>query len=186
MRQLLRYPVTYFSSLNILDNKAFILESNTLAAWQKVQHCHIRHWGMPKRHSQAWMLQLGPGAHKMSVISRVDTDGTIQPQTIRDYFHLGKFKNSNQKQQCRPKPLIVKFIRSANVSSILSKRWSLQQPFSINLTSAIECSHDSNLMKERWSLIQSGTDCKYIKIQNSRIYIHNELHGQINGTTGEF
>lgn len=34
--------------------------------------------------------------HIMSVISWVDTDGTIQPQSIRDHFCLGKFKNSSQ------------------------------------------------------------------------------------------
>ena len=47
------------------------------------------------------------------------------------------------------------------MSSILSKRWSLQQPNPTN----------STLMKERWSLIQSGTDRKYIKIHNS-IFMH--------------
>ena len=35
MRQLLRYPVTYLSSLNMLDNKTLILESNTLASQTK-------------------------------------------------------------------------------------------------------------------------------------------------------
>ena len=49
-----------------------------------------------------------------------------------------------------------------------------------------ERSCDSTLMKERWSLIQSGTDRKYIKIRNSCIYVHNKLHEQINNTTGEF
>ena len=35
MRQLLRYRVTYLSSLNILDNKALIFESNTLVSQTK-------------------------------------------------------------------------------------------------------------------------------------------------------
>ena len=36
----------------------------------------------------------------MTVIYSVDADGSIQPQSIRDHFHLGKY--SNQMQQ---KPL---------------------------------------------------------------------------------
>ena len=98
-----------------------------------------------------------------SMNASTDTDGTIQPQSIRDHFCLGKFKNSSQKQQCQPR---LKFIRSADVSSILSKRRSLQQPFSIKPDmSTEEHSHDSTLMKEGWSLIQSGTDRKYLNIQ---------------------
>ena len=41
----------------------------------------------------------------ITVISSVDTDGSIQPQSIRDHFRLGKFKNSSQMQQCRPRPI---------------------------------------------------------------------------------
>ena len=123
----------------------------------------------------------------MTVISSVDTDSSIQPQSIRDHFRLGKFKNSSQTQQCRPRPILVRFIRSADVSHILSRRRSLQQPFSIKPDmSPKERSRDSTLMKERWSLIQSGTDRKYIRIHNSCIYVHNKLHGQINNITGEF
>ena len=35
------------------------------------------------------------------------------------------------------------------------------------------------LLNERWSLIQSGTNQKVIKIKGSRLYINNRLHGQV-------
>ena len=37
-------------------------------------------------------------------------------------------------------------------------------------------------MKERWSLIQNGTDRRSIKIRNGSIYIDNVLHGYANST----
>jgi len=33
-----------------------------------------------------------------------------------------------------------------------------------------------SLLKERWSLIQSGTEYKAIRIRNNKIFIQNKLH----------
>jgi len=38
---------------------------------------------------------------------------------------------------------------------------------------------ESLLLKERWVLIQAGTERKAIKIRGTKIFVSNKLHGQI-------
>ena len=105
-----------------------------------------------------------------------EVDNTIQGQSIKDCFRLGKFSAEAR----RPRPILVKFIRSADASSILSKRGSLRQPLFVKPDlSRAERVIDSLLMKERWNLIQSGTERKHIKIRNDSIYVSNKLHGKV-------
>ena len=60
-----------------------------------------------------------------------EVDSTTQKQSIKDCFRLGKFNASSH----HSRPILVKFIRSADTSSILSKRSSLIFiPFTSNLT----------------------------------------------------
>jgi len=35
------------------------------------------------------------------------------------------------------------------------------------------------LLKERWSLISSGTDKKHIRIRGTKLYVKNQIHGEI-------
>ena len=39
------------------------------------------------------------------------------------------------------------------------------------------------LLKERWSLISSGTDKKHIKICGTKIYVKNQIHGELVDST---
>ena len=108
------------------------------------------------------------------VLSEVDS--TIQKQSIKDCFRLGKFNASSH----RSRPILVKFIRSADASSILSKRASLIHPFHVKPDLTREERHiDALLLKERWNLIQSGTGRKYIKIKNGSIFVSNKLHSKV-------
>ena len=59
----------------------------------------------------------------VSVLSEVDH--TIQSLSIKDCFSLGKFKPSLH----RPRPILVKLVRTTDVSSILFKRGTLSHPF---------------------------------------------------------
>ena len=38
---------------------------------------------------------------------------------------------------------------------------------------------EAAFLKERWNLIQEGTDCKSIKLRNNEMYINNKLHGRL-------
>ena len=86
-------------------------------------------------------------------------DGSIQSQSIKDCFRLGKFSPSSS----RPRPILIKFVRAADVASIFSKKRNLTHPYSIKPDMPRDQRLlESVLMKERWSLIQSGTSRKDI------------------------
>ena len=80
-------------------------------------------------------------------------DNSIQSPSIRDTFRLGKFSTYHHN---RPTPLLVKFVRAADASSVLSKRSLLSNPIVIkpDLTPE-ERQRGSILLKERWTLIYS-------------------------------
>ena len=58
----------------------------------------------------------------VSVLTGVDN--TIQSQSIKDIYRLGKFSQYHK----YPRPLLVKFIRAADASTILSKKSSCESP----------------------------------------------------------
>ena len=75
--------------------------------------------------------------------------------------------------------VLVKFIRTLDVSSILSKRSVLRPPINIKPDMfPEERLRDSILLKERWSLIQSGISRSDIKIRKSHLYVKNKPYGQ--------
>ena len=56
-------------------------------------------------------------------------DNSIQSHSVKDIYRLGKFSQHLR----RPRPLLVKLIRVADVSSVLSKRGLLSHPVFINI-----------------------------------------------------
>ena len=110
----------------------------------------------------------------VSVLSEVDH--TIQPLSIKDCFRLGKFKPSLH----RPRPILVKLVRTTDVSSILSKRGTMSHPFFVKPDlSPEERLRDSILLKERWKLIEAGTMRKEIKIRKNCLYVKGTLYGKL-------
>ena len=70
---------------------------------------------------------------------------------------------------------------AADASSVLSKRGSPRgTPVVIKPDMSLkERKSESMLLKERWSLIQSGVPREVIKICGSRLLVRNKLHGQV-------
>ena len=108
-----------------------------------------------------------------SVLS--DVNESINSHSIKDIYRLGKFSTGNSK----PRPLLVKFIRAADATRILSKRGSSRgSPIVIKPDmSPTERKCESLLLKERWSLMQSGVPRDVIKIRGSRLLVRN--YGQV-------
>ena len=79
-------------------------------------------------------------------------DSSIQYQSVRDCYTLGKFFPCAS----RPRPLLVKFVRAADVSKIFARKKSLSSPLFVkpDFSQAKRVQH-STLMQERWCLIQS-------------------------------
>ena len=117
-----------------------------------------------------------------SVVSTLSSiDPSFQSRSIRDCFRLGKFSPNAS----RPRPLLIKFFRVVDVSNILSKRRALLKPYSLKPDMSYEQRViKSNLLKERWSLIQSGTNRSDIKIRGNNLYLCGKLHGR--ATMSEF
>ena len=110
-----------------------------------------------------------------SILSSIDT--SLTSASIKDFYRLGKFSASNTSS---PRPILVKFLRTFEVIYVLSKRSQLKQPISIKPDmSRDERASEAAFLKERWNLIQEGTDRKFIKLRNNEIYINNKLHGRL-------
>ena len=109
-----------------------------------------------------------------NVITKLDS--SFDSNSIWDLFRLGKYKVDS----VRSRPILVKFLRATDVQNILSRKRSLSHPFSIQLDmSPTERLQHSALLKERWSIIQSGIERKNIKIRNTSIYVNNQLYGKL-------
>ena len=107
------------------------------------------------------------------------TDCMVDSTSIRDHFRLGKYRQDH----IRPRPILVKFNRTSEVSNILSKRSSLSRPLSIKPDLPPDqrlC--ESALLKERWSLLNSGSRREEIKIRGKILYLNNIKYATFNGT----
>ena len=66
-----------------------------------------------------------------------------------------------------------------DVSTILANKRSLSPLFIEPDMSSDETKIESALLKERWSLIQSGHDHKHIELINNHILFNGQLHGEM-------
>ena len=102
--------------------------------------------------------------------------------SIRDCRRLGKYVTS--KSESKHRPILVSLNSTADVDNILSSRSKLQSsPISIkpDLTPA-ERKTNALLLKERWRLIQSGTDRRSIRIRGSSILLNGQIHGIVSNS----
>ena len=104
---------------------------------------------------------------------------SIQASSIRDFYRLIKFRHD----QSRPRPILIKYLRVFDAEAVLSKRSSFCAPIVIkqDMTKE-ERLVESILLREQWNLVQNGTDRKFIKIRNTQIFVHNKLHGSVQGS----
>ena len=107
----------------------------------------------------------------------------LDPNAIKDCFRLGKY-NSNH---TRPRPLMVKFLRTIDAAHILSNRKLLQSPVYVkpDLTPE-ERKTESLLLKERRVLIDKGVTRNRIKLRNSQLFVDNQLHCAVQSSKIQF
>lgn len=111
-----------------------------------------------------------------SVISSLQC--SVSTQSVRDCYRLGKYST----QLPRPRPLLVTLNRVSDVRSVLLKRGSLSKPLVIKPDlSPDQRVCENTLLRERWSLIQSGIDPRSIKISRPKMFVNNVLHGTASG-----
>ena len=87
----------------------------------------------------------------------INAELQIQASSIKDCFCVGKYKSDAS----HFRPILIKFLRSTEAIMALSKITSFQAPVRIKPDlSPEERKAESILLKERWSLMQSGFDKK--------------------------
>ena len=113
------------------------------------------------------------------------TDKEIDQSDITHLYRLGKYDHKSQ----RPRLLLVKFLRSNMVLDILSSKTKLETPIYIkpDMTQH-ESQKERWLLKERRSLIEQGTEQRYIKLRNDFIFVQNKFHCKVSsdGTSTEY
>ena len=105
-------------------------------------------------------------------------DGSIQSSNIKDLFRLGKY--SPNQVATKPRPILVKFLRSTDASSILYKKQNLKSPIAIkpNMSKEEQLS-EQILLKQRWQLTQQGVDRKQIKIRQNCLYVNDTIYAKV-------
>jgi len=107
-------------------------------------------------------------------------DIQLNPNHILDCFRLGKFKQT----QSRPRPILIKLQCVIDANVILANKTSLPSPLLVKPDMSPEDRVvESTLLKEHWSLIQSGHNRKQIKISKNHIYLNGILHGKVVNST---
>ena len=135
--------------------------------------------------SQEGTSRLERANSDLSQVSQIlsSTNESFQSHSISDSFRLGKFSIDRR----HPRPILIKLLRSSDVSNILLKRRSLTLPCSIKPDLSLEeWQRESALLKERWSLIQSDIERKSIRIHNLSIFVNNKLHGKLDVSSNQF
>ena len=85
-----------------------------------------------------------------NLVSNIDTS------SIKDHYHLGKYNPNRTK----PRSILVKFLTSADVISILFEKSNLVLPFSIKTEMTVEEKRIEELLQKRdwrhWELLLKG------------------------------
>ena len=96
--------------------------------------------------------RLSPQKHDVEKVlqSLTEIDDEMRSSAFRDIYRLGKFRDNRTK----PRPLLIKFLRSIDASNVLMNKSKLKSSVFIkpDLTPE-ERAKESLLLKERWSLI---------------------------------
>ena len=112
-----------------------------------------------------------------SILSALkDLDSPIDANSIKDCYRLGKYSP----QACKPRPVLVKFLRYTDASNVLGNKSKLSPLVFVkpDLT-AEERAMESLLLKERRALIEKGVSRQHIRIRNQSLIVHNKVHAKI-------
>ena len=108
-----------------------------------------------------------------TLFNKIDSD--ISRSSIRECFRLGQYKSNSEK----PRPILAK-LNSTDVISLLAYRGELPEGVKIKPDlSPQERLCESLLLKERWKLIQAGTDRRHIKIRRSSLIVSGKVHAEV-------
>ncbi len=106
-------------------------------------------------------------------------DPALSSQSVCDCTRLGRYSTE------KTRPILAKLSKSYEVANILANRRKLSESPGISIKpffSKKERTAESVLLKERWKLIDSGTNRSCIKIQGKKLLVKNSVYGSVEGT----
>ncbi len=111
----------------------------------------------------------------ISVLSSLMPD--ISKLSVRDCTRMGKYSPSH----VRPRPVLVKLLRTTEVSVILSNRSKLSKSkvYIKPCMTPSKRNSESILLKERKSLISSGANPKDIKGKSNKLLLNGSVYGSV-------
>lgn len=103
-------------------------------------------------------------------------DQSIHNSSVLECKRLGKFKPDSTNSR----PILARMARPVDVMCVLSNKNKLTGPIFIkpDLTRE-ERNIEKLLLKERWTLIQSGISRRDIRIRQSALFVKGELHAMV-------
>jgi hypothetical protein len=105
-----------------------------------------------------------------------NADSNFNPLSISDHFRLGKYHTDHS----RPRPILIKLIRSSDARLLLSNWRSIPSQYKIKPDlSPEDRAIRGVLFAEKQSLVASGTDVHQIKLSRNTIFISGRLHGKV-------
>lgn len=108
-------------------------------------------------------------------------DDSINSSSIKDQLRLGKYSGQSE----RPRAVLVRMVRAADVTCILSRKGSLHSSHSIKPDLSWEDRQKQRtLLSERWKLIDSGVLRKNIKVRSNSLLVNNALYGKLDPDSG--
>ena len=109
----------------------------------------------------------------VSVLSSVES--TIQSQSIKDCFRLGKYMPN----PTRPRLILITMIRASDASKILAKKHLLAKPHFIKQDMPGEQRMiEAVLLNERLKL-KAGKSRNRIRISKVQIFVDKKLYGEV-------
>ena len=121
-----------------------------------------------------WLAQ--DSSNATSTLHKIDP--TLLESMVCDCYRLGKYKQNHS----QPRLTLVKLSRTIDVINVLPKKDTYIYPSGITIKPDLppeERAIESELLKQRWSLVQPWTDRKAIKIKRPSLYVHNKLYGTV-------
>ena len=110
-----------------------------------------------------------------SVFTSLQNIALLANISVRDCRRLGKYSETS----LSPRPLLVTLTKSSEVYDILAKRYFLAKEniFIKPDLSPADRQVESILLKERRSLINTGTNSKSIKLRGDKLFIDDQAYG---------
>ena len=163
------------------DHSQSPLKTSTSAASEAVKKFNIVVFGVTETTGSSRFERIKIDFREVSsILTDLVPDSPDLSNSIRDCKRLGKYLKNTP----RPRPILVTLNSTVDVSNVLSNRHRLHPAFTIKPDlPPVERRTVALLLKERWKLMELGTDRRNIRIRGSSIYLCGQMHGKVTGST---